>query len=113
FGVAKRRFGIFTRAPEYPIEMQAMLVPAVGALHNFLRIHDRSDEAKDLGGDGTPATSTLDDFACNEPRQIQPEELGFQIGEAERMRASSRRDHIAEKMWQDYQAYIAQHGGDD
>jgi hypothetical protein len=112
FGILKCRFAVFTHAPEYPVEMQAMLVAAIGALHNFLRIHDRSDEAKDLEGDGVPGPNSLDDFVCDdpEPRQVLPKELGMHISEEEHIRASSRWDCIAERMWQDYQAYVAQRG---
>jgi hypothetical protein len=112
FGILKHRFAVFTRAPEYPVEMQAMLVVAIGALHNFLCIHDRSDEAKDLEGNGVPGPNSLDDFVRDdpEPQQVLPEELGMHISEEERIRASSRRDSIAERMWQDYQAYVAQRG---
>ncbi|KAF7351974.1 putative nuclease HARBI1-like protein [Mycena venus] len=113
-GVAKRRFGVFSRAPEYPIEMQSMLIPAIGALHNFLRIHDRTDEAQDLGVHELQreGSSSFTDFIQDhaEPRQILPEELGMQINDAECTRASNRRDRIAQKMWEDYQAYIVQCG---
>jgi len=40
FGVFKRQFSVFKTAPEYPIDMQAMLVPALAAVHNFVGIHD-------------------------------------------------------------------------
>ncbi|KAJ7462979.1 hypothetical protein FB451DRAFT_943214, partial [Mycena latifolia] len=49
FGVVKRRGALFTRGPEYRIETQAMMVSAVGTLHNFLRVHNSSDNAEDLG----------------------------------------------------------------
>jgi hypothetical protein len=45
FGIIKRQFGVFSHAPEYPIETQAKLVPAITALHNFFCIHDCTDEA--------------------------------------------------------------------
>lgn len=32
-------------APEYPLTVQAQLVPALMVLHNFIRIHDPFDES--------------------------------------------------------------------
>ncbi|KAF8145063.1 hypothetical protein K438DRAFT_1589103, partial [Mycena galopus ATCC 62051] len=120
FGITKRRFGVFSHAPEYPIETQARLVPAIAALHNFLRIHDRTDEARDLGPNNTPqregSASSFEDFVQAGPieiREIAPEELGMQITEAERNRAAARRDRIAQQMWEDYLAYRQMHGDED
>jgi hypothetical protein len=48
-----------------------------------------------------------------EIREIVPEELGMQIMEAERNRASARRDRIAQQMWEDYVAYRQTHGDDE
>jgi len=44
FGVFKHQFSVFKTAPEYPIDMQAMLVPALAAVHNFVGIHDRDQD---------------------------------------------------------------------
>jgi hypothetical protein len=41
FGVLKRQFPILISRPECSYEVQAKIVAAAGALHNFLRIHDR------------------------------------------------------------------------
>jgi hypothetical protein len=83
-------------------------------LHNFLRIHDQTDDARDLG-DNTltrEGSSSSANFAQNdvvEPHEIAPEELGMQITDEERARASDRRDRIAKQMWEDYQVYLAEH----
>jgi hypothetical protein len=119
FGITKCRFAVFSHVPEYPIETQAKLVPAIAALHNFLRIYDRSDEATDLGRNGPhrESSGSLDDFVHDGPtetREITPEELGMHITEAKRNRAAARRDRIAAQMWADYLAYRQAHGdGDD
>ncbi|KAF7371821.1 putative nuclease HARBI1-like protein [Mycena venus] len=71
FGIAKRRFAIFDATPEYPIETQAMLVPAVAAvaLHNFIRIHDVTDEACDFGENTLhrEGSGSLHNFTSEEP----------------------------------------------
>jgi hypothetical protein len=41
FGVAKRQFPILISSPECSYEVQAKIVAAAGAIHNFLCIHDR------------------------------------------------------------------------
>lgn len=118
FGVVKRRWAIciFTRAPEYPMETQAMLVPAIAALHNFLRIHEGDDDAHDLAPTSQnllrrEGSDRLEDFIQDEPREISPEELGMLISAEEKARASARRDRIAQQMWKDYVALLAERGG--
>ncbi|KAJ7195093.1 hypothetical protein GGX14DRAFT_336261, partial [Mycena pura] len=115
FGIIKRRWKVFSGAPEYPIEAQAMLVSAIAALHNFIRVHDGEDEALDLDGQGTAAHAggspslrredSAQGFVGPEPREITPQELGRDISPEEAARASHRRDTIAEQMWVDYLAY--------
>ena len=83
--------------------MQVKFVPALGGVHNFLRIHDPSDE--DLGQwghDSTRLTGTVTEES-QATHTIPAEVLGFDISEDERTRASERRDHIARQMWEDYQ----------
>jgi hypothetical protein len=117
FGVVKRRWSMFTRAPEYPIETQAMMIAAVGSLHNFLKIHDDSDNADDLNEDDEGGISqregsgSLGDFIDIEPREVSSEELGIpHVSDEEKARASARRDRIAKKMWEDYVALLATRG---
>ncbi|KAJ7123469.1 hypothetical protein C8R44DRAFT_735117 [Mycena epipterygia] len=97
------------------METQAMLIPAIGALHNFLHIHDGSDDAEDLSNDAsnTPqreGSGRLEEFIEVEPREISAEELGWNISDEERARASARRDRIAKQMWDDYVALLADRG---
>ena len=57
FGVLKRRFRILVCPPEYSMEIQARIPPALCALHNFIcradptDIDDYSDIATDLASD--------------------------------------------------------------
>jgi hypothetical protein len=88
-----------------------MLVPAVAALHNFIRIHDVADEARNFGENTLHRedSGSLHNFTSEEPREMLPEELGMQVTAEERARASTRRDAIAKAMWDDYVAYTAAH----
>ncbi|KAF8799766.1 hypothetical protein BYT27DRAFT_7119624, partial [Phlegmacium glaucopus] len=92
-------------APEYPIDMQAMFVPALGAVHNFASVHDRD---KNQDSTTQPSTGSQENTTCTatEPRIITEEELGFDITAEERQRATERRDKIARDMWRDYQAEL-------
>jgi len=112
FGIFKRQFSIFKTAPEYPIDMQAMFIPALAAIHNFVGIHDQ-DQMNSLSGNQMPNSRSRSSQAESsvagagtEPRIITEEELGFNITAEEKQRANDRRDRIAEEMWVDYQAEL-------
>jgi hypothetical protein len=85
-------------------------------LHNFIRVHDAADDARDLAADGPPPAAPLrredsvQDFVGDELREISAEELGMDISAEERERASARRDCIAEQMWKDYLSCLAERG---
>jgi hypothetical protein len=83
--------------------MQARIPPALGCLHNFIRIHDPGE---------------LDDFSYEEDcergcRDSAESRRGIAIGPApaaEVRRANQRRDVIAEEMWVDYQRILHKRG---
>ena len=112
FGVFKREFGVFKTAPKYPMDMQAMFVPALGAVHNFVSVHDRDrynsyrpDPPTGSQEGGPSAAETIPETGV-----ITEEELGFNITAEERQRAIERRDQIARQMWVDYQAELRRRG---
>ena len=83
--------------------MQVKFVPALGGVHNFLHIHDPSDE--DLGQwghDSTPLTGTVTKES-QATHTIPAEVLGFDTSEDEHTCALERRDRITRQMWEDYQ----------
>lgn len=51
FGVMKKQFKVLHDGCEYPIETQAQLVPALAALHNFIRIYDPDDNIEGIQDD--------------------------------------------------------------
>jgi len=80
----------------------------VGALHNFICVHDPSDNATMHSMDGgiaTAPTHTLEEGPV-QPQEISQKELGFQIMEEEKKWAEAHWDRIAIKMWDDYQAIL-------
>lgn len=96
-GIFKRRFKILLNPPEYSLQMQAMIVPALAALHNFIRLHDSSD----VIASASDAEQSSQNGYPTGPTEIG--ELGFHISAEERTQAALKRDRIALDMWADYQ----------
>lgn len=98
-GVLKGRFDILQRAPQYDMEVQIRIPSALCALHNFIRRYDPDDITPDAepklqafdGGEGS-----LGNGPANQDAREQ---------------ANSRRDEIAQQMWEDYLNLRAAMGG--
>jgi hypothetical protein len=90
----KRRFALIAICPKYTLDVQALLVAAICALHNFIRIHDPDD------------IDDLDLLAELERRSLRRHRDSGAITRAERDRAEQRRDEIAHAMWRQYVEYI-------
>ncbi|KAF8153669.1 hypothetical protein BJ912DRAFT_868623, partial [Pholiota molesta] len=99
FGVCKRRFKLMAAAAEYDLRTQAKVPGAIAALHNFIRIHDPDDLAREDSDDSDSESEGIP----NQPEiPITPETLGGHISQAEKNRANAKRDQIARAMWEDY-----------
>jgi hypothetical protein len=92
FGVLKLRFFILTRPPKYSMCLQARIPPALGAIHNFIRIHD-PDEINEIALEEFDGVGTCE-------LAVGP------ASAAERARAMAKRDRIAEAMWLEYQTVL-------
>lgn len=104
FGILKRRFRILLLAPEYDMEIQARIPPALCALHNFIRQHDPSD-IEDY--------SDMTEFSHIQVRVDDPGvgDLSMHpLTAAERDMADARRDQIAQTMWSSYQDVVRNRG---
>jgi len=106
FGALKKRFRILKLAPEYNMDMQARIPPALAAIHNFIFKHDTTEQEDFLDiPDPTPG---------NPPSH---EDLGILSqgapNTAEKTRAKERRDKIAQAMWDNYQALLAEQMEED
>jgi hypothetical protein len=117
FRVFKRRFALMEAAPEYSSETQSQFIPALGGIHNFIRIHDPSDHTLQQWRREEPST-TRDALANNSEsessvqlHEIQPDNLGFEVTCEERDRAAAQRDIIAEQIWDDYQEELRRREG--
>jgi hypothetical protein len=79
-------------APEYSPEVQAKVIPALCALHNFIRVHDPDDlDDKDL-----------QEEIERRPPVLSAADLKNRVNQAERNRAIAKREKIANDMWNDY-----------
>ena len=82
-------------APEYPLLVQAQLVPALTVLHNFIRIHDPTDES-DLHLEHNNIQLWEHDYGDDE----------YDAQDSMEVRNAGTRlcREIANKMWQDYES---------
>lgn len=87
-----------------------MLIPALGAIHNFISIHDPTDYFTEDSRNSNPQSTS--NSQSREPQNVTPntEVLGSDITAEERRRAGARRDAIANTMWEDYQTELQQRG---
>lgn len=93
FGLFKRRFRVLMLAPEYSLDQQARLIPALAVLHNFIQIHDPGDLPED-DHDLPPAHDNAGEV---------PYHNAMQNARDIRDAASRFRDGMAHHMWRDYQ----------
>jgi hypothetical protein len=107
FGVLKGKWDIFIRAPEYDIDIQARIPPALAAIHNFILKHDEvewEDILASFTEDPNPGTQNNhsdDDFGTLAEGPTD---------DAEKSRSEARRDTIAQAMWDSYQALLQKEG---
>jgi hypothetical protein len=96
FGILKRRFTILDSPPEYSMTIQARIPPALAAVHNFIRIHDKDEihEFEDVLEDRDPQDQDYGELARGP------------TGRAEKARAEIKRDTIAQAMWISYQELV-------
>ena len=104
FGVLKKRWAILTRPPQFNMNIQAKIPPALAALHNFILDHDPHDIDEYLSGN---ADDTDENDLDPNPGQPQDNEFGNlangAVTRSEKTRATAARNQIAEAMWRDYQ----------
>jgi hypothetical protein len=98
FGVSKKRFQVMENGTYYPFKTQVRLVPAMCAIHNFIRVNDSSElssefpEFQALSENPLPHTS-----GSNLADVYEVEDRINDDTDAVRWR-----DEIATRMWADY-----------
>jgi hypothetical protein len=81
------------------MDIQALIPPALAALHNFIREWD-PEEIHVYGNDELPNFTVFPHPECVGELAIGP------VTSQERVRANERRDKIAGEMWEQYQRYL-------
>jgi hypothetical protein len=94
FGVVKRRFRLMVAAPEYSLETQTKIIPALCALHNFIRVYNPDE---DMG---------VEELSARAPRRSQEDFSHQGVSAQEKARANTKRDVIAKEMWAQYQEHL-------
>ena len=102
FGVMKQRFAILQHAPRYSYRKQVKLVVAMCVFTNFFQCAGGEDALH----------AEWDAEHEDDPAPARPYRPGAQAVSATRERnaAVALRDRIAEDMWRDYQAILAERG---
>lgn len=95
FGVMKRRFKIIREGNSYDLMMNAKIVSALAAIHNFIRTHDFGDVPEPWNEDDD------DDLTTNIGVTG-----GLRSAAATTAAATQLRDTIANAMWEQYSAEI-------
>ena len=99
FGVLKRRFRILLLAPEYDLDIQARIPAAAAVLHNFIRIHDPTEQNDIEFQDAEDDNDTNDrDIQAGDQMNADNNEDGNEH--------NVRRDNIAIAMWNQYQTIL-------
>lgn len=105
----KKKFKILDSPCQYSLSVQSKLVPALGALHNFLDCNG-VDSADDVvvsnDGFGERATYSVSEYQGYNPEDRSQTDLGSAVPVAELRAMSDLRDRIAEEMWVDYQTRL-------
>ena len=99
FGVLKCRFRILQMGSGYHYSVQAQIPAALCAIHNFIRIHDGEEDKED-------EEDEEEDIVV---QQNNAGDLYVRQGEGQRAENDAvvaRRNNIAQKMWEEYQAYL-------
>ena len=111
FGILKRHFRILLIPPEYDMTIQALIPPALAALHNFIRQFDPEEIHIYDDDDDDDDDESLEFQVAPHPEVVG--ELGRgTVTPVETTRANWRRDEIAYNMWEQYEVYLASHGAD-
>ena len=97
FGVTKRHFRLMVAAPEYSLETQTKIVPAICVLHNFICMYDPGEKVG------------LEELSTQVPRRNPEDYNRGGVSAREKARANTKQDVIAKEMWRQYQEYVNNH----
>ena len=88
------------------MDVQAMIPPALAALHNFIRERDPDEIDEYDDDDDDDDDDELLDLRMGPDLETVGELGRGPVTPEERVRANTRRDKIAGDMWEQYQRYL-------
>ena len=102
FGILKQCFWILLLPIEYDLDMQAYLPITLACLHNLILTHEPLNNVSNMTDSNNDSNNDSEDFYYN------PWEDGAETGGgvSDCSVASNICNHIAQHMWNDYQAII-------
>ena len=101
FGVLKCCFWILLLAPEYSLQVQARIPAAFCVVDNFIKVYD-------------PAEDDINDHHDNYNNPtFDHDQVAAAAAAAEIDTPSSKHNHIAQDMWDDYQVVLQDRQGND
>ncbi|KAJ3766602.1 hypothetical protein FB446DRAFT_653542 [Lentinula raphanica] len=86
------------------MEIQAKIVSALVALHNFILVHDKTDIEHYLAED---ITDNFPGFRREAEVDFGMVSTSHRVRPAEKRHAEAMRDRIAHEMWEDYRRVLA------
>ncbi|GMN62618.1 hypothetical protein TIFTF001_031700 [Ficus carica] len=108
FGVWKARFKILKGINSYPMDKQKMIPVACAVVHNFIRMVQVGDLfLKEYAADCVPVGGNVDineDYVFHDGIDGTGPSTGPQQHNSSREAINQMRDHIANDMWERYQA---------
>ncbi|OCH87605.1 hypothetical protein OBBRIDRAFT_735850, partial [Obba rivulosa] len=118
FGVLKCRFKVLMLCTEFrDFDIQRRIPIALAAVHNFIRKYDQLDIHNENSTDNSDREELSNLVTLNNFHSLSyTGELATEIhskDQAERTRAKERRDNIAQRMWDAYQAEMTDSQADD
>jgi hypothetical protein len=100
----KRKYQILRTPSEYSIETRTRIILACTALHNWVRFHEGLNADILLEKESNASRTARESI---QPAVVYPE------GVISSKKMDKFRDELAEKMWIDYQRYLATGGTEE
>ncbi|KNZ49115.1 uncharacterized protein VP01_51g5 [Puccinia sorghi] len=99
FGVVKKRFKVFVTGCHYDTKIQVQVIILMTFLHSFIRVNNPKDESS--------LDQHIEELGTHQPVTMEYGELHHTvITRVKLTRASSKREKISKKMWDDYQHHL-------
>ena len=104
FGAIKQRYRILLLPPKFNLEIQAHIPAALSAIHNFICMHNPNEEPAPEEDNVQNDISSVSGAGSVDTAVMETNEV---------VTSGTRRDQIAQAMWDDYQRWCCETGIDE